>query len=60
MSDTLRNFNPTNSSNVDEIKRRTDELMDFIKENCPENRQRSVALTNYEQAAMWAVKSNFM
>ena len=60
MSDTIRDFNPSNSNTVDEIKRMTDELCDFIRENCPENRQRSVALTNYEQAAMWAVKSNFV
>ncbi len=60
MSDTLRDFNPSDSKLVDEIKRMTDELMDYIRENCPDNRQRSVALTNYEQAAMWAVKSNFV
>lgn len=60
MSDTLRDFNPSNSTVVDEIKRRTDELCDYLRANVPENRHRSVALTNYEQAAMWAVKANFV
>lgn len=60
MSDTLRDFNPSNSPVVDEIKRQTDELMEYIRQNVPENRHRSLALTNYEQAAMWAVKANFV
>lgn len=59
-STTLRGFNPSGSRVVDEIKRRTDELTQFIEQNVPNNRQRSVALTNYEQAAMWAVKANFV
>jgi hypothetical protein len=33
--------------------------MAYIRANVPENRCRSIALTNYEQAAMWAVKANF-
>jgi hypothetical protein len=28
-----------------------------IKEICPESRHRSVALTNNEQTAMWAIKA---
>lgn len=56
---TIPSFNPSGKSQVDEIKRRTEELMDYIRENVPDNRRRSIALTNYEQAAMWAVKSNF-
>ena len=59
-STTLRDFNPSGSGVVDEIKRRTDELVAYIEENVPSNRQRSVAITNYEQAAMWAVKANFV
>jgi hypothetical protein len=58
-SPTLASFNPSGSEVVAEIKRRTDELMQFINDNVPNNRQRSIALTNYEQAAMWAVKANF-
>ena len=57
---TLPGFNPSNNAVVAEIKRRTKKLIDFIEQNVPSNRQRSVALTNYEQAAMWAVKANFV
>lgn len=59
-SPTLRDFNPTGSDVVEGIKRRTDELMAFINDHCAANRHRSIALTNYEQAAMWAVKSLFV
>lgn len=57
---TLPDFNPSKNPIVDEIKRRTEELLDFVKVSCPNNRQRSVALTEYEGAAMWAVKSLFV
>ena len=57
---TLPAFNPSGLSEVDAIKSMTEALMDYIKKNVPENRQRSIALTNYEQAAMWAVKANFV
>jgi hypothetical protein len=56
---TLQEFNPSGSDVVAEIKRRTDDLMDYLRENVPDNRCRSIAITNYEQAAMWAVKANF-
>lgn len=62
MSDTastLPDFNPSSSETVAEIKRRTEDLMSFLRENVPNNRERSIAITNYEQAAMWAVKANF-
>lgn len=57
---TLPAFNPSNSEVVDGIKSRTEDLMNFLRENVPDNRHRSIALTNYEQAAMWAVKANFV
>ncbi len=57
---TLPNFNPSGLSEVDAIKSMTEVLMQYIRDNVPENRQRSIALTNYEQAAMWAVKANFV
>jgi len=57
---TLPAFNPSNNEVVAEIKRRTEDLLRYIEENVPNNRQRSIALTNYEQAAMWAVKANFV
>lgn len=56
---TLPSFNPTNNEQVAEIKRRTEELMEYLRSSVPDNRCRSIALTNYEQAAMWAVKANF-
>lgn len=56
---TLPNFNPSKSPVVDGIKQRTEELMQYLRDNVPDNRCRSIAITNYEQAAMWAVKANF-
>ena len=56
---TIPEFNPSGSDVVAETKRLTAELMTYIREHVPENRCRSIALTNYEQAAMWAVKANF-
>lgn len=56
---TLPGFNPSGSEQVAEIKRRTEELMAYLRANVPDNRCRAIALTNYEQAAMWAVKANF-
>ncbi len=57
---TIPSFNPSGKGEVDDIKRMTEELIDYIRANVPENRHRSIALTNYEQAAMWAVKANFV
>lgn len=57
---TLPDFNPDSNEVVDGIKSRTEELFNYIRENVPDNRCRSLALTNYEQAAMWAVKANFV
>lgn len=57
---TIPSFNPSGSEVVAEIKARTDALMDYLRAAVPDNRQRSIALTNYEQAAMWAVKANFV
>ena len=56
---TIPSFNPSGSEVVSEVKARTEALLDFIRENVPNNRERSIAITNYEQAAMWAVKANF-
>ncbi len=57
---TIPSFNPSGSEVVAEIKALTEALLDYIRENVPDNRPRSIALTNYEQAAMWAVKANFV
>lgn len=56
---TLPGFNPSGSEVVAEIKARTEGLMAYMREHVPDNRCRSIAITNYEQAAMWAVKANF-
>lgn len=56
---TLPDFNPSGSDVVAEIKARTEDLLDYIRQAVPSNRERSIAITNYEQAAMWAVKANF-
>jgi len=56
---TIPSFNPSGSDVVAETKRLTEELIKYVSENVPANRCRSIALTNYEQAAMWAVKANF-
>lgn len=57
---TIPSFNPSGKDEVAAIKDMTEKLMEYIRENVPDNRQRSIALTNYEQAAMWAVKANFV
>ena len=59
-SPTMAGFNPSGLSVVDETKRLTDELMNYITLNVPANRERSIALTNIEQGAMWGVKANFV
>lgn len=60
---TFADFNPTKDERVDFIKSRTDELIAYLKALegiSPEgNRRVALACTNYEQAAMWAVKSLF-
>lgn len=56
---TLPAFNPSGSEVVAEIKAKTEELLALLRDKVPNNRERSIAITNYEQAAMWAVKANF-
>jgi hypothetical protein len=51
-------FNPANNTVVDQIKQKTAELInlcDELKEK--DGRLASIAITTYEQAAMWAVKA---
>lgn len=56
---TLPEFNPSGSNVVACIKARTEDLMEYLMENVPDNRERAIAIQNFEQAAMWAVKANF-
>lgn len=57
---TIPSFNPSGKREVDAIKEMTETILQFLREHVPDNRCRSIAMTNYEQAAMWAVKANFM
>ncbi len=52
-------FNPSGNEDVAKVKEMTEAILTYLQQTAPNNRQRSIALTNYEQAAMWAVKSYF-
>ena len=56
-------FNPANDSAVDQIKQKSAELIDLVDSlPSPPNpsdagRLKALAMTTYEEAAMWAVKA---
>jgi hypothetical protein len=60
---TFADFNPTDNPDVDHIKQTTDALIAFVKAKANQSpdaaRHAALAATNYEQAAMWAVKALF-
>jgi hypothetical protein len=62
---TFAHFNPTDNPDVQNIKQRTDELIEICHSlarasDKPEAKRRAaLAATHYENAAMWAVKSLF-
>ena len=62
-SPTFADFNPTTDQRVVDIKSKTDELIELVKQHANDTsggqRRMHLAITNYEQAAMWAVKSCF-
>lgn len=64
-TDTFASFNPTANPDVAIIKGKTDELIAIARSIGNENatpdckRRVAVAITNYEQAAMWLVKAVF-
>ena len=63
-SPTFSDFNPTKDDRVDWIKGNTDELIKYVRNVSaafgPEGQRRaSLAVTNFEQGAMWAVKALF-
>jgi hypothetical protein len=62
-SPTFQSFNPTKDSRVDDIKVATDNLIEMVKKYRNDTnegaRRAALAITNYEQAAMWAVKACF-
>jgi len=58
---TLPKFNPSGDERVAVIKGKTEEILDYLNRlEGVDGRCKSLALTNYEQAAMWAVKSLFV
>jgi hypothetical protein len=50
-------FNPSNNPDVHYIKTTVSELIDFMLEYGKDGRCSSIAVTEFESAAMWAVKS---
>jgi len=56
-------FNVSSSSDIDKVKRLSAELIDSVDKILPnpkdaeQARLKALALTSYEEAAMWAVKA---
>ena len=52
-------FNPSDNSLVSQIKQKTAELIDLCDEHLEQKDKRlcALAVTAYEEAAMWAVKA---
>jgi hypothetical protein len=57
---TIPSFNPSKDPRVDDINAKTEELLTLVRSLGGDARCKSLAITNYEQAAMWAVKSLFV
>lgn len=45
------------SERYERIRNTSEDLATLIEELCPPSRERSLAITNLEQASMWAIKS---
>jgi hypothetical protein len=63
-SPTFAEFNPTGDDRVARIKSKTDELIKLVREfngagGAEASRRAALAVTAYEQGAMWAVKALF-
>lgn len=56
MTVTNPSFNPSGNETVAAIKSKANELAELV-EALPAGRRRSIALTQLEQASMWAVKA---
>lgn len=50
-------FNPGGNPQVDEVKRKAAELIDYVLEHGRDRRTAALAATEFETAAMYAVKS---
>lgn len=57
MAVTDQDFNPSGSAAIAAIKQAAIDFELVIKQNTPATRRQSVALTQLETAAMWAVKA---
>lgn len=57
---TIPAFNPSGDERVAKIKELTEALIGYVNSLDTDPRCKAIALTNYEQAAMWAVKSCFI
>lgn len=57
MAVTDTSFNPSGSEAIAAIKEAALVFEDVIRQNSPEGRRQSLALTNLETAAMYAVKA---
>jgi len=55
----IGNFNPEGREDVEHIKGLAKDLAEAIVLLCPAGRRKSLALTNLETSAMYAVKSLF-
>lgn len=51
------NFNPSNNQVIAGLKEGAVNMEQFILDNIPPGRRRSVALTKLEDFSMWAVKA---
>ena len=50
-------FNPSEYTPVDVVKEDVASTIDYLLKIAPPSREMSIALTNFEQGAMWAVKA---
>ena len=57
MAVTDRKFNPSNNPIIDDIKAGTIGMEQYVRNNIPDGRRRSHALTLLEDFSMWAVKA---
>ena len=57
---TLPEFNPTHDDRVASIKGKVEDLISEVRALESDPRCKSLAITNFEQGAMWAVKSLFV
>ena len=59
ISKTFAYHKPSNDglAKIASLRESFSDLMEHIKAVCPDSREKSVAITNLEQAGMWAIKA---